>query len=526
MLTEAMADVTHDRTEGAGRPAPTGCTAADTEGARMVNGRVSRAAVAEATDPRMHAAVGTGNGEAGTASSQSADDASHDVAPGMAMVEGAPFAVMFADRDLTIRYLNAASRTTLQDAGPPAAGGGVAVLGANLNLFITRPAQQRYPLADPANLPYHAEIALGSETIELQVTAVRDAMGRHVGSMVCWAVITERVTLAAQTRALQQQERAAAEALQTRVEAMLDVVNAAAAGDLTREVAVNGTDAVGQMGEGLQRFLADLRVSVAAIGHNAQTLASASEQLTAVGDPDGRQRRGDQCAGQRRLGRLRAGEPERPDGGHRHRGDEREHPRDRQERPRRRQGGDRGREGRRDDQRHHRQARREQRGDRQGHQGDHLDRPADQPAGAERDDRGGARRRRGQGLRRGRQRGQGAGQGNRQGHRGHQPEDRGDPDRHPGATRAIAEISKIINQINDISNTIASAVEEQTATTNEIARNVTDAARGSSEIAHNIIGVAQAARSTSDGAADSQIAAAGLARMASELQALVARFSC
>ena len=41
-----------------------------------------------------------------------------------------------------------------------------------------------------------------------------------------------------------------------------------------------------------------------------------------------------------------------------------------------------------------------------------------------------------------------------------------------GAVEAIAQIGKIINQINDIQNTIASAVEEQTATTGEISRNV------------------------------------------------------
>jgi methyl-accepting chemotaxis protein len=93
-----------------------------------------------------------------------------------------------------------------------------------------------------------------------------------------------------------------------------------------------------------------------------------------------------------------------------------------------------------------------------------------------------------------------------------------------GATQAIAEISAIINQINDISGTIASAVEEQTATANEISRNVTEAARGTAEIAQNITGVAQAARSTSDGASDSQNASSGLARLASELQQLVSGF--
>ncbi|MBM4246980.1 MAG: methyl-accepting chemotaxis protein [Deltaproteobacteria bacterium] len=92
------------------------------------------------------------------------------------------------------------------------------------------------------------------------------------------------------------------------------------------------------------------------------------------------------------------------------------------------------------------------------------------------------------------------------------------------AVTAIADIGTIITQINDISNTIASAVEEQSATTNEIGRNVAEAAKGSSEIAQNITGVAQAAASTNSGANDAQQAASELARMASDLQSLVGGF--
>ena len=94
-----------------------------------------------------------------------------------------------------------------------------------------------------------------------------------------------------------------------------------------------------------------------------------------------------------------------------------------------------------------------------------------------------------------------------------------------GAVAAIAQISSVINQINDISNTIASAVEEQTATTNEIGRNITEAATGSGEIAKNITGVAQAAQSTSTGAGNIQTASAELAKMANTLQQLVAQFA-
>ena len=92
------------------------------------------------------------------------------------------------------------------------------------------------------------------------------------------------------------------------------------------------------------------------------------------------------------------------------------------------------------------------------------------------------------------------------------------------AVNAIGEVSEIINQVNDISSTIASAVEEQTATTNEIGRNVTDAARGTSEIAQSIGNVAQAAEQATAGARDTQTAARALTEMSSQLQLLVNRF--
>jgi len=93
-----------------------------------------------------------------------------------------------------------------------------------------------------------------------------------------------------------------------------------------------------------------------------------------------------------------------------------------------------------------------------------------------------------------------------------------------GAVAAIGQIGSVIVQINDIQNTIASAVEEQSATTNEISRNLSEAAHGSSEITKNITGVAEAARSTTAGANDTQKSAQALERMAAELQGLIAQF--
>jgi methyl-accepting chemotaxis protein len=93
-----------------------------------------------------------------------------------------------------------------------------------------------------------------------------------------------------------------------------------------------------------------------------------------------------------------------------------------------------------------------------------------------------------------------------------------------GAVEAIVKIGEVISKISLISSTIATAVEEQTATSNEIGRNVNDAASSSEEIAQNIASVANVAESTTKGSQDNQRAAGELARMATELQDLVGQF--
>ncbi|HEX9215229.1 MAG TPA: methyl-accepting chemotaxis protein, partial [Bradyrhizobium sp.] len=57
------------------------------------------------------------------------------------------------------------------------------------------------------------------------------------------------------------------------------------------------------------------------------------------------------------------------------------------------------------------------------------------------------------------------------------------------AVGAIQGIGRIIGEINDVTTTIAAAVEEQGAATREIARNIQHAAGGTSEVSSNIVGV-------------------------------------
>ncbi|MBT6180073.1 MAG: methyl-accepting chemotaxis protein [Deltaproteobacteria bacterium] len=92
------------------------------------------------------------------------------------------------------------------------------------------------------------------------------------------------------------------------------------------------------------------------------------------------------------------------------------------------------------------------------------------------------------------------------------------------SVEAIAEITQIIEQINDLQVGIAGAVEEQSVTMSHIRRSVSDAAGGSGEIARHITAVATTTDATAGGARHTEEAAADLSMMAGELQGLIGQF--
>jgi methyl-accepting chemotaxis protein len=93
-----------------------------------------------------------------------------------------------------------------------------------------------------------------------------------------------------------------------------------------------------------------------------------------------------------------------------------------------------------------------------------------------------------------------------------------------GAITAMTKIDHIMGRIDAAQASIATAVEQQTATTGEIGRTVHDAAAGSGEIARNIAHVANAAQDTTAGASETLRSAEDLSAMACELSALVAAY--
>ncbi|OEJ64638.1 methyl-accepting chemotaxis protein [Magnetovibrio blakemorei] len=92
------------------------------------------------------------------------------------------------------------------------------------------------------------------------------------------------------------------------------------------------------------------------------------------------------------------------------------------------------------------------------------------------------------------------------------------------AVHAIGSIGGIMNQINEISSTIAAAVEEQGAATSEIARNVEQAAIGTKEVTTNTVKVTHGASETGHAAGEVLAASKELSKQSEMLRATVDTF--
>ena len=198
------------------------------------------------------------------------------------MLENAPFNILFADSDLVLQYANPASIKTLKTLEQYLPVTVDKMVGQNIDIFHKNPQHQRKLLGDPRNLPHKAQIQLGPETLELDVSAIYDQKKNYTGAMVNWSVITEKLKLKKETEELIRLEKERTEDLDYKVGQVLEVVNAAAQGDISRQLNVMGSDPVGQVGQALADFIANMRVNIGSFGKSGEELNLSSSELISV----------------------------------------------------------------------------------------------------------------------------------------------------------------------------------------------------------------------------------------------------
>jgi methyl-accepting chemotaxis protein len=115
------------------------------------------------------------------------------------MIEQLPTGIMTADPTdgFRIRYVNPAAMQlirTVESALPVKAD---ALVGQPISLFHQGGGRHHEAiLSDPSRLPHRARIRLGTEVMDLTVSALRGADGTYLGPMVAWSRVTEQANIA------------------------------------------------------------------------------------------------------------------------------------------------------------------------------------------------------------------------------------------------------------------------------------------------------------------------------------------
>jgi len=198
------------------------------------------------------------------------------------MVTNTSVKLVQADPDLRVEYMNPATEQALQ-LHP---GIGVEGVGITLSeLFGQQPEDFEF-MKDSGSLPQAVQVHSGGEKLELHVSAIEGRHREFVGPMVTWSIVTDKARAEERERKLSQEIMASKDSLeksqlilQHGVDSLSNLFEAASAGDLTREVALEGSDQLAALGRNAGDMLKNLREVISKIAAAAEQHGEGSRMI-------------------------------------------------------------------------------------------------------------------------------------------------------------------------------------------------------------------------------------------------------
>jgi methyl-accepting chemotaxis protein len=112
-------------------------------------------------------------------------------------LDALPVNAMFCDRELVLRYLNRSSRKTLKNLQQYLPVPVDQIVGKSIHIF--HKSQDKIDrvlghakMRTKHELPHNATIGLGTVKLDLQIEAMTDEAGEHIGAVVIWGVSTQQ----------------------------------------------------------------------------------------------------------------------------------------------------------------------------------------------------------------------------------------------------------------------------------------------------------------------------------------------
>lgn len=139
------------------------------------------------------------------------------------------------------------------------------------------------------NDSFSEELEINDHILKVITTPINsDDTSTKLGVVVEWEDVTQQYDHDQEMKEQATLEREKLTQLQTRLDQLLATVDAASAGDLSKELDISGEDAVGVMANSLGHFFTHLRTSLSTIGGHAGAMNREADSLIAVSEELGR----------------------------------------------------------------------------------------------------------------------------------------------------------------------------------------------------------------------------------------------
>jgi len=204
-----------------------------------------------------------------------------------AVFQALPTNVVVVSPALQITYANPASIRAVRSLSGVFPVRVEELADASADVFFDNPASARRLFANRNLLPATETSTFGDETLEVTVSALDGERGEDFGFVVSWSVVSERVRIEARARDLMSEAEKSREEADAAVDALSRPLSAASHGDFTVPVPSVGGGAVGALARNIEgvfdrvrQDIGDFALQAADLNDTSSKLAHLSQSLT------------------------------------------------------------------------------------------------------------------------------------------------------------------------------------------------------------------------------------------------------